>query len=515
MNLGGDRNSVLARAQQLAGAGKFVDAINTLEQIRRIDPQAAARDAELQHLAGFCLMNVGQIQPAEMCFKYAIEADPARARTRVDYATMLRREGRTDDALAQLDAAIASEPDSDLAARSKAALLMDLGRYADAGDLLGPIADRYEASPATDHGPALVFARHALSGGDRERALRLLDRALTAGGLPVMASRIIHRRRGELLDKMGRYDDAFAAFVRSHEGVSEPWDADAFSRRVDEVIRAWTPDAAWRVPKAAALEGGPAFVFIVGMPRSGTSLVEQVLASLPGVFAAGERHEIRQIATQIEKPARGERAMLLHPEWLRESTLTSAASHYAGRLDATRQAFRLGTPTHVTDKMPYNFFYLPLIARMLPGAKVIRCTRDPIDTCLSNYFQTFAGTHPHIHDLKDLGAFHRDHDRLMAHWLTIAPDLGLEITEASYEKVVADFETEARRLVAFAGLPWSDDALSFHTNARAARTASNDQVRRPIYTSSVNRRERYARHLGPLREGLGLPDQGSGDDSRD
>ncbi|MEM7623861.1 MAG: sulfotransferase, partial [Planctomycetota bacterium] len=336
---------------------------------------------------------------------------------------------------------------------------MDLGRYDDAGAMLEPIADRYESAPVQDHGPALVYARHALKSGDRERALRLLDRALTVSNLPPMASRIVHRRRGELLDKLGKYDEAFAAFTKSHEAVSEPWDADAFSRRVDDVIAVWTPDAAWNVPQLKPVEGRPAYVFIVGMPRSGTSLVEQILASVPGVFAAGERLELRQIAEQIEKPKPGERALLHHPEWLRESNLTESATFYAKRLDAMRQAFKLDTPTHVTDKMPYNFFYLPLIAKMFPGARVIRCTRDPVDTCLSSYFQTFAGSHPHIHDLAHLGRFHRDHDRLTEHWLTIAPDMGLEAVEANYESIVADFEAEAKRLVDFAGLGWTDDVL--------------------------------------------------------
>ncbi len=502
MNQPADRNAVLQRARQLAGQGKFVDAVNTLELIRRANPQGATRDADLQHLAGHCLMNLGQIQPAELCFKYAIEARPNHSGTRVEYATLLRREGRTDEALAQLDAAIAAEPKSDLAARSKAALLMDLGRYDDAGQILEPIADRYERTPPTDHGPALVYARHAVQGGDRERALRLLDRALTVSNLPLMARRIVHRRRGELLDKLGRYDEAFAAFAQSHEGGSEPWNPDAFSRRIDQVIAAWTPDAAWNVPQVKPVEGRPTFIFIVGMPRSGTSLVEQVLASVPGVFAAGERPELRQVAEQIEKPNPGERALLNHPEWLRHSNLTEGATFYAGRLDAMRQALRLDAPTHVTDKMPYNFFYLPLIGKMFPGAKVIRCTRDPVDTCLSNYFQTFAGSHPHIHGLTHLGRFHRDHDRLMAHWLTIAPDMGLDIAEANYESLVTDFETEARRLVGFAGLAWTADALRFHDNQRAARTASNDQVRQPIYASSLNRGAKYAAHLGPLREAL-------------
>jgi hypothetical protein len=247
----------------------------------------------------------------------------------------------------------------------------------------------------------------------------------------------------------------------------------------------------------------PRFIFIVGMMRSGTSLVEQILGAVPGVFAAGERQELHAVASRLDRPPAGQRAMLEHPEWFRESTLKEGAAWYAGQLETARVQMFKAPATHVVDKNPSNFFYLPLIARMLPGSRVIWCRRDPYDVCLSNYFQTFAGMHPEVHDLEHLGRYHRDHDRLMTHWRTISADLGLELTEAPYEALIGDLEGEAKRLVASAGLAWSDACLRFHEHDRAARTASNDQVRRPIYTTSLKRHERYAAHLAPLRRGLG------------
>lgn len=497
------RQAALAKASGLATAGKFSEALGELELLRRSLPELGRRDADLQHLAGFCLMHLGQSPSADQCFKLTLMADPGRTRARVDYAALLRRDGQTAEALAQLDAALAREPGSDEVIRSKADLLMDMGRYAQAGVLLGPLVERCRKSATPDPGVALTFARYALMEKREAEALELLDAAVKTPGMPPLRERIVHRRRGEMLDRLGRYDEAFAAFRASHEVSRESWDPDAFSARVDRVIAAWTPDAAWGAPLVKPALEWPRFIFIVGMMRSGTSLVEQILGAVPGVFAAGERQELHGVAARLDRPPAGQRAMLEHPEWFRESTLKEGAAWYAGQLESARSTQFKAPATHVIDKNPSNFFYLPLIARMLPRSKVIWCRRDPYDVCLSNYFQTFTGMHPEVHDLEHLGRYHRDHDRLMLHWRTIAADLGLELAEVPYERLVADVEAEARRLVSFAGLAWNEACLRFHENERAARTASNDQVRRPIYTTSLKRHERYAAHLGPLRRGLG------------
>jgi hypothetical protein len=154
----------------------------------------------------------------------------------------------------------------------------------------------------------------------------------------------------------------------------------------------------------------------------------------------------------------------------------------------------------VTDKMPVNFLHLGLIALLFPGARVVHCIRDPRDTCLSCHFNLPGDNAHYSDDLATLGRFYRQYERLMAHWKAV---LDMPILDVVYEDLVADIEGGSRRLVGFAGLDWDPACLAFHENARIARTASLDQVRKPVYTGSVGRWKRYEAHLGPLLRGLG------------
>jgi hypothetical protein len=155
---------------------------------------------------------------------------------------------------------------------------------------------------------------------------------------------------------------------------------------------------------------------------------------------------------------------------------------------------------YVTDKMPHNFMYLGLVALLFPDCHVIHCTRDPLDMCLSCYTTHFAAGHEFSHDLRHLGLFYRDYERLMAHWEMV---VNFPMVEMRYEAVVADLEGQARRLLGFLDLPWDERCLGFHRTHRAVATASTAQVRRPIYASSVGRWRKYEKHLGELIEALG------------
>lgn len=154
----------------------------------------------------------------------------------------------------------------------------------------------------------------------------------------------------------------------------------------------------------------------------------------------------------------------------------------------------------MTDKMPINFLYLGLAAKLVPGVRVIHCVRNPLDTCVSCYAKLLAGgMTEYAHDLRHLGRFYRDYQRLIAHWKSV---LEVPILDVRYEQIVEDAEGQARRMIEFLGLGWDPACLRFHENRRVARTASLDQVRRPLYRSSVERWRNYERHLGPLIETL-------------
>jgi len=221
---------------------------------------------------------------------------------------------------------------------------------------------------------------------------------------------------------------------------------------------------------------------------------------LPGVVPGGEQSVIRQAAAEIQPPKGTEMPLPIAIDALTadriEALSQMARDRYAERVPA-------GAGSIITDKQPQNYFYLPLIARLIPGARVIHLKRNAQDCCISNFFTSFARPHPETHDLYNLGRFYKDYERLMQAWQSLPKP---EILSISYEDLVQNPEPTARQLVEFIGQDWDPGVLQFHTSGRTVRTASREQVRRKLYTSAVNRHERYAGHLGQLRRGLGLTD---------
>jgi hypothetical protein len=232
------------------------------------------------------------------------------------------------------------------------------------------------------------------------------------------------------------------------------------------------------------------------MPRSGTSLAEQILASHPDVFGAGELPIVNRMVDQLPTVLN---TSTPYPECLKDldnHTLGQLASEY---LEESQQ--KTNTEEFITDKMPSNFMHLGFISLMFPNARIIHCTRDPLDTCLSCYFQNFTGEHPYAYSLGSLGKFYRMYEKLMGHWSKVIPN---QILNLSYENIVENPEQEIRRLVDFCGLEWSDKCLDFHQTKRTVATASHSQVRQKIYSSSVGKWRSYEKHLDELFSALEL-----------
>jgi hypothetical protein len=232
-------------------------------------------------------------------------------------------------------------------------------------------------------------------------------------------------------------------------------------------------------------------VFIVGMPRSGTTLAEQILASHPNVFGAGEINDFQKAILALGGDAAGalgspEVASLLSPDELQR-----IGAGYVARLGAMAPE-----ATRIVNKTPENFRFLGLIHRALPNARIIHTRRDPVDTCLSCFSKLFFENLPFAYDLGELGRYYRAYDALMAHWRALLPQETL--LEVQYEEVVDDLEGQARRIVAHCGLEWDPRCLDFHETERPVRTASVAQVRQPIYASAVGRWRPYEPFLGPL-----------------
>lgn len=376
------------------------------------------------------------------------------------------------------------------------------GLWVGCADLAAMRGDRASAGHALQRALALDpahppahYARARLGAGEPAREIALLEDLLARA--PAGAEAHLRFALGRRYDGLGAHDSAFAHFargnalIRARSGYDPEADA-AYAESVMAAVGATLPPASG--PASAA----PRPIFIVGMPRSGTSLVEQILAAHPAVAAGGELLALRALVEAV--PAAGSPGRRGFPENL--PSLDRAALATIGAGYRARIAELADGAAWVTDKLPSNHLLVPVIRAALPEAVILECRRDPRDVCLSCFFTWFEAGQDFAYDLAELGRHHRGHDRLMAHWRQVLPGA---LHEVVYERLVASPEAECRRLLEIVGLPWDPAVLHFHRRGARVATASLHQVRRPIHAGSVGRWRAYAAHLGPLLEALESP----------
>jgi tetratricopeptide (TPR) repeat protein len=471
------------------------------------------------------LMGLERFAEAEAPLRRALELAPDRAQTHCDLGWVLAKLGRYEEAVAFLKRAIAldpRDPTPHFALGATLYLTKDLPGseagfrravelapgYKEAWHELGAVlrsSGRFEKAlfcfrRVVDLDPDWpeAYRSLAVTGQQADEAqLRHLEAVLKNRGRSASDRISAGFAMGTLLDNAGRCDEAFPCFAEANAlhrqqraEAGEHFDIGALRRQVDDLIELATPDflstaASWGNPSQAP-------VFIVGMPRSGTSLVEQIAASHSHVFGAGELHALGEIWDTLSRRNRGRPV---------EKWDAAFARRLADRHVAALQALGNGA-VRIIDKMPDNIFFLWLIAALFPKARVIWCRRDLRDVCLSCYFQPFTEGHLYTYDLADCAARALEVDRLAVHWQRALP---LDILVMDYEHLVGDLEGESRRLIEFLGLGWDPACLEFHRTNRSGFTASAWQIRQPLYRRGVGRWRRYQRHLHSL---LGIPAEG-------
>lgn len=304
----------------------------------------------------------------------------------------------------------------------------------------------------------------------------------------------LHFALGKCYDDTGDYDKAFPHFLEGCKIKRSKlsYDPDAAARQFTELKQIFSKEFIGKLRGAGEPSALP--IFVLGMPRSGTTLTEQIIASHPDVYGAGELPDLLRIAHRKTDPA-----TTTFPDNLRyldHATLTAWGAEYVAGLKQ-----RAPNAIHITDKMPANFFAVPLIHLALPNAKIIHVNRNPVDTCLSCFTRLFNRKQEHTYDLAELGRYYADYARLMDQWRKVLREGAF--LDINYEDIVADQEGQARRLLEYCGLEWNAACLDFHKTKRQIRTASVTQVRQPIYNTSVERWRKYEKFLGPLLEQLG------------
>lgn len=451
------------------------EALPALEAAARLVPGAEA------HVAlSSCLIALGAFAAAQAASEVATRLAPDDVAAWLQLGHALREQGQNDAASAAYARAQALAPHS-----ADVAVALAVWRQEDgARDAAARLVEQALAQDP-DHAGAWSL-RAGLKRFDPD------DPDLAA--MAALAARLAEQpERGEdlitiefawaraLMDT-GAADDAFAVLSRANarHRARIAYDPGRDLAEMAAIVQAF--------PAAQAVgDPAPRPIFIVGMPRSGTTLVEQILGSHPAIHSGGELKHLDLVLMEQfgGRPEPHDLAAL------DAATLRRLAQAYRARATADAPS-----GLRVTDKMPSNFRHAGLIHRMFPGALIVHCRRAPLDTCLSIYATRFAQGQHFGYDLGELGDYYRAYRTVMAHWRAILP--ASTLIEVDYEAVVGDLEGQARRLIAACGLPWDAACLAFHRTARPVRTASVNQVRQPLYTTSVDRWRPYAHHLAPL-----------------
>ena len=450
--------------------------------------------ATLYNLAGV-LWRSEQPEEAARFLRKALNQEPNSAPAHTLLASVLRSLERYDEALERARRAIALNPGFAEAHNNLAQTLADLGRYDEAIEAQARAIERAPNQPRyyfqlglltqwRSHDPriAKLEALRPKSGSQSPDDQVYLHFALSKAHSDCGDIERAFRRQiegGALKRRMLRYNE------------------EATLRELDDLCRA--TDSEWMRRQQGVGDPSPLPVFILGMPRSGSTLVEQILASHPKVHTIGERPTFANALAQICRmtPKQSSLAELV-AQW-GSAELRKLGALYA---DAARRVAP-ATAERICDKTPWNFQYLGLIHASLPNARIIHTCRDPVDTCLSIFSTLFwAGSQPYSYDLGELGRYYRAYEKTMAHWHDVLP--AGTILDVHYEAIVDDVEREARRIIAHCGLEWDDACLAFHKGNRPVRTASQAQVRKPIYRGSVGRERPPRELLQPLLDGLGV-----------
>ena len=509
-------------------AGRTREASAAFEQATRVDPNFA--DA-LNNL-GLTLQDLGDRDGAARCLEQAIRANPRFTAAWCNLGHHQRRACRYDEASLCFNKALEADPYSADAANGLGMVLHEQGdvprashyyrealrvrpTYSDAsnnlatalkeeGQLDAAVSQYRQTLSLVPHHPYAIYNLSQFAAEGRYKfepaEFAFLKQIVATGQGSVLERSLICFAIAAVLDAERSYDEAFAYYKKANDlrKQSQPrgsgFDAAKHRALVDRVMEIFDGDyfrdtRGWGTPSEQP-------IFIVGMPRTGSTLVEQILATDPKVFPAGELGEIPRMMQRMSR-AMGEPDLYHSKRPFPSSEATHEfTTEYLAYLDKLSRR-----SPHVTIKTLENFLHLGTIATMLPGARIIHCVRDPLDVCISCYFQNFESL-DFSWDFGDIASYWKDHERLNAHWKKKLP---LRMHELHYEDLIRQPEKVTKELFAFTGLEWDAKCLRYFENKSAVRTASTVQVRKPLSTKPIGRGQRYRAHIGPLMEAARLP----------
>lgn len=487
----------LARlAQEHETAGRSREMLSIGQQIVKLKPQWAPG----HYFVGAAQCDLGMLDESERNLKKAIARDGTQFAMYTKLGETLNRLGHRDEARGCADRAVELAPDNP-DALVPAAMIWWLGGDAQRAEQI--LKDAMDRGIRT---PKLVGVYSNLCGsiGRADEGIVLIQETLAAHDDGRGLDRLLHSELrlhlAKLLDRVGRYDEAFEQARRGGELRDTGYNSDRIIRTCNSRLEAWSADRYASIPESRTKSEKP--VFIIGMPRSGTSLVEQIIASHPKAYGSGELLDSYWSARELTDPNELLDDRVAIAEQLKAAALDRHARKALKAMEKAAKREKGSGVERITDKLPNNYEHVGVISKMFPGARFIHCVRNPLDVCISCFMLDFVGdvNHGYSYDLLHLANQYRVYERYIAHWKSIG---SIPILDVRYEELIADAEGGARRIIDFIGLDWDEACAQSHKTDRAVSTLSSDQVRKPMYTSSKERWRNYESHIGVLIDALG------------
>jgi len=468
----------------LASLKRFPDALAAYQQALKLRPNYPEGLRNISVI----LLEGGAPEEAVRALEHAVKLEPSDAATHTALGQIYNLLNRPDVAAEKFQTALQLLPEDPKAQMGLANALEFLGNIDDA-----KIAYRHAIEVKPDLGAAYGQLVSLETPENIEALIPAMEKLLLEPELDPIHQLALNFALGRAYDASKKYDQAFEAYAKgcALKRTSIKYDVSYFESLVDRITEVF--DTSFLAQHAGGGCPSQVPVFVIGMPRSGTSMVEQILASHSQVFGAGELNTLDRAARMFDRPD-GPTFPETHMT-LEKADFEGLGGAYVNQLADQHQGH-----SYVIDKTPTNFLYAGFLRLILPNARVIHCVRNPMDTCVSCHNLLFGIGQEYSYNQEELGRFYRAYARLMEHFDLVMPGKMLKVR---YEDVVESQEFETKRMLEFLDLPWEDACLAFHKTERSVLTSSSGQVRRPLYKSSVARWKRYEGHLGPLIEALG------------
>jgi len=471
----------------LRSLGKDAEAVVAYRRALELNPDQADTYRNL----GGILIELEELDDAVNCFNQALRINPEDKKAYQGLGRTRNAQGDLDQAVSAFQKAISIDP-------ANAEYHRELGRaFGDHGEIEKAISAHRKA---IEINPKYAKAYQALTKNKKfteyDDEMRAMESLLSTKGISDKDSIHLAFGLGKAYEDLGDFDKSMEFVIKATRLKRGTYDysISESQKQFDRIKEVFSPGFFSRWPDIGAPDRTP--IFILGMPRSGTSLVEQILASHPEVFGAGELNDLPIVFESITKPV-GRLRTDTFPEGLLE--LDASAFADLGKQYVARIRRYSSDANFITDKMPHNFLRIGFIKAILPNARIIHCTRDPMDNCLSLFKTDLLKGHRYSYDMSELGQYYKLYLGLMDYWRDSLPGF---IYDQSYEELVSSQKEQVSQLLQHCGLPWDESCLDFHKTRRKVNTASNAQVIRPIYQDSVKLWGRYEKQLEPLKAAI-------------